>query len=443
MTQITFLGGVREVGRSCFLLNGDENVLLDCGVKFGATEEYPLLEQKQIRTLNKVILSHAHLDHTGYAPALYSKGYRGKTFLTKPTRDIIQLLYGDYLRLAKERGNAQFTQEHVLKLLKNTEILEFEDSTAEKKTGISFFESGHILGSAIVRVNTAGHRVLYTGDLNMRETRLLAGSKTGMEADTLIIESTYGAKEKRHQSSKKTVTDFIAEVKKTLEGGGKVIVPSFAIGRGQEILFTIESFMRSKALPEVPIYLDGMVTKALRIYRHNAIYLKDEIKRRILTSDDDPFKSLHYRTPKTKDRSDVTEGGPCVIIATSGMLTGGPVMTYLEKLGPDPKNAMILVGYQPEGSRGRQMLDGAKEVEVGGRQVQVNMSVMQAPFSAHSDHDELLQFAKTIRGLKKVFVVHGEGASSDELAIDISRQCSTRGNRVEAIVPELGETHAI
>src|SRR3989344_6417601 len=127
MTEITFLGGVREVGRSCFLLHGRENILLDCGVKFGTTEEFPLLEQSQIRSLGKVILSHAHLDHTGYAPALYSKGYRGKTFLTKPTRDIIQLLYGDYLRLAKERGNASSTEEHVLRLLKNTELLEFED----------------------------------------------------------------------------------------------------------------------------------------------------------------------------------------------------------------------------------------------------------------------------------------------------------------------------
>ncbi len=442
MQEISFLGGAREVGRSCFLVRTQRHkILLDCGVKFGERPEYPLLEWRDARELDKVILSHAHLDHSGYAPWLYAAGYAGKTLLTKPTRDIIQLLYGDYLRLAKEGGDpAAYGQADVLKLLRNTELLEYEDDAGEKKFGTRFFESGHILGSALVRVNAGDKKILYTGDLNLRETRLLPPAKLGVEADVLVIESTYGAREKRHQSSKTTVQNFIKAIDETLGKGGKVIIPSFAIGRGQEVLFIIESFMRSKLLPKVPIFLDGMVTKALRIYRHNAIYLRDEIKRRILTSEDDPFKSEDYRVPAKRDRSDVLESGPCVIIATSGMLSGGPVLTYLQKLGGDERNALILVGYQPEGSRGRRLLEGAREIEVGGKTVEVKLSVLQAPFSAHSDHDELLRFASSVRGLKKVFVVHGEASNSDELSHDIARAC--RKQRVEAIVPELGETHA-
>ncbi len=441
MNTISFLGGAREVGRSCFLVKTPrEKVLLDCGLKFGEKEEHPLLEKDAVRELDKVVLSHAHLDHTGYAPWLYSAGYSGKTFLTKPTRDIIQLLYGDYLRLAKEeRGGAAYSQADVIKLLKETELLEFSDFESERKTGIGFFESGHILGSALVRLETGGKRLLYTGDLNLRETKLLPPAQLGLEAEVLVIESTYGAREKRHQASKTTASNFASDIKGTLEAGGKVLIPSFAIGRGQEVLFIVESFMRSKILPKVPIYLDGMVTKALRIYRHNAIYLRDEIKRRILTSEDDPFKSSDYKVPSKRDRSDVIGSGPCIIIATSGMLSGGPVLNYLEKLGGDSKNTMILVGYQPEGSRGRKLLEGAKEVEIAGKQVEVQMKVVQAPFSAHSDHDELVRFASSVKGLQKVFVVHGEGASSDELASDIERACRKQG--VEAVVPELGDTH--
>lgn len=443
MPEISFLGGAREVGRSCFLVRTPrQKILLDCGVKFGERAEYPLLERREARELDKVILSHAHLDHTGYAPWLYSAGYSGKTFLTKPTRDIIQLLYGDYLRLAKESGEpAAYGQSDVLKLLRNTELLEYEDDEGEKKFGARFFESGHILGSALVRVNAGDKKILYTGDLNLRETRLLPPAKLGIDADVLVIESTYGSREKRHQSSKLTANNFIRDIRETLEAGGKVIVPSFAIGRGQEVLFIIESFMRSKLLPKVPVFLDGMVTKALRIYRHNAIYLRDEIKHRILTSEDDPFKSEDYRVPAKRDRSDVVDGGPCIIIATSGMLSGGPVLTYLEKLGRDERNALILVGYQPEGSRGRKLLEGAREIEVRGKAVEVQLRVLQAHFSAHSDHDELVRFAASVRGLKKVFVVHGEGKNSDELAQDIAKAC--RKQRVEAVVPELGETHTI
>lgn len=443
--KIHFLGGVREVGRSCFLLHeGQSRILLDCGVKLGEKEEHPLLGKNDVHSLSHAVLSHAHLDHSGYFPAIYGMGYKRDLYLTKPTRDLIQLLYADYLKLAGEKGTRPFSERDVSKLLASTRIVEFEDGGEFARSGIEFFQSGHILGSSLVKVNQGGRTLLYSGDVNLRETRLLDGATMGVEAHGLILESTYGSKADRHLSSKALAQNFVNLVGDSLRKGGKVLVPSFAIGRGQEVLFTLESFMRSGSLPKVPIYLDGMVKKALRIYRHNAIYLKREVQRRILTSDDDPFKSENYRVPEKKDRSDVLQGGPCVIVATSGMLTGGPAMMYLEKLAPGRENALVLVGYQGEGTLGRKLLEGADEIELKGRNVEVRMNVSQAPLSAHSDHDELVKFAKSVKGLEKVFVVHGEGSKSDELASDIEKQCN-RGRpgahegKVAAVVPELGE----
>ena len=429
--EISFLGAAKEVGRSAIMLNGRRNYLLDCGLKIsGISEEYPLIEDKDARRLDGVIISHAHLDHSGYAPALTAKGYRGKYWMTKPTRDLVQLLLSDYLGI--EKATHAYTTRDLNYFLKNIQVLEYE----RRKDEVTFFDSGHILGSAMTLVEDSGHKILYTADLNTRETRLLDGAKKGLQADTLIIESTYGSTADQHLSSKEIYASLVREVKETLDKNGKVIIPSFAIGRGQEILFTLENYLKSKMLPPTPIYLDGMVKKALRIYRHNAIYLKDEVKRRILTSDDDPFKCEYYTTPQRKDRSDVLEQEKCVIVTTSGMLNGGPVLFYLKKLAGDEKNKLILVGYQAQGTRGRQLLEGANEIEIDGEKIEIKLTVTQAKFSAHSDHKELVEFTKSIRGLQRVFVQHGEASKCEEFAQELGRKLKG----VEVIAPTLGET---
>jgi len=432
--NLTFLGAAREVGRSAILLEGNEKILFDCGIKPAKEPVYPLIENKTIKSLDHVVLSHAHLDHSGYIPGLYAHGYKGKVEITKPTRDLIQLLLADFLRLNKE--NPAYAQADVDKLLKSTAIREFDEPFKTKSATMRFRRAGHILGAAMTEIHTGGHKILYTGDIDIRESRLLDGAATDLEADALIIESTYGAKTDKHPSLKATGKGFIDSVNKTLKIGGKVIIPTFAIGRGQEILFTLESYLRSGGLEHVPIYLDGMVTRALRIYRHNAIYLKKEIQRRILTSEDDPFKSEFYFIPQRKDRSDVFEHDRAIILATSGMLNGGPVMSYLDKLGNDPNNKVLLVGYQAEGTQGRELLDGRGYVEHEGRRIDVNCDIEQAPFSGHSDHAELVSLAKSVRGLKNVYIVHGEGSKSYELSEAIQSSCKG----VQTVIPELGET---
>jgi len=433
--EISFLGAAQEVGRSCMIVEGLQNTMLDCGIKLEENEEFPLVDKEIIRKLDRVVVSHAHLDHSAYTPALYAAGYHKEVLLTKPTRDLSQLLLADYLRINK--GFSPYSEKDVDKFLKHTQIMEYNEWSENGRGPVRFQEAGHILGSAITELRDE-KKIIYSGDINTRPSRLLEGATMGLEGEVLIIESTYGSKKDKHLSSKEAGQILVKSINESLDKGGKVIVPTFAIGRGQEILFTLESHLRSGGMPKVPVYLDGMINKALRIYRHNAIYLKKEVQRRILTSDDDPFKSDYYFVPERKDKSDVFEQEKCVILATSGMLNGGPVLSYIEHLAEDKKNKIILVGYQAEGTRGRQLVDGAKELDLGrGRVVDIKMKVDQAPFSGHADHQELVNFAKSIKGLEQVFIVHGEENKPFELAEGIRNAFK---GRIEVTVPKLGET---
>ena len=431
--KIRFLGASGEVGRSCILLKSNrKKTLLDCGVKFTKDNAFPIIEDRTVKTLNSVVLSHAHMDHSGYLPYLYKAGYKGKVLMTKPTRDLTQVLLADYLRLSKNM--IPYGQKEIKAYLQNCATMEYEEEIA----GVKLHEAGHILGSAMTTVRMEKHKVLYTGDVNMRESRLLEGARTGFNADTLITESTYGGDGDMHLSGKQAGQDLVKSIQATFKKGGKVMVPTFAIGRGQEVLFTIESHMRSGTLQEAPIYVDGMINKALRIYRHNADHLKKEIQRRILTSDDDPFKSRYYRIPKKKDRSDVYEQDRAIIVTTSGMLNGGPVLGYLKELAPKKKNKIILVGYQARGTRGRELLEGADELEIDGERVPINLELDEAKFSAHSDQKELLELIKGIKGLKRVFIVHGEKDKSEEFA----RAVQAKNKHLTVEVPKLGEEYS-
>lgn len=435
--EISFLGAAREVGRSCILVKTKGySCLLDCGVKFENRKVVgPLLEKKQIQELDEVIISHAHLDHSGYAPALYAQGYKGKIICTKPTRDLMQLLLSDALHIQKDYS--PYNQKNLDEMMKNTEIVEYKAKSKSKKA--EFQDAGHILGSAITTLDVDNHKIIYTGDINLRASKLLDGADVkNLEGDTLIIESTYGCPDDIHPASKTTIATFIEHIRKTLNNGGKVIIPTFAIGRGQEILNILENHMRSGVLPKCPIYLDGMVKTATRIYRHNAIYLSDEIKKRILTSDDDPFKSPFYHIPTSKTKKDVLDTEKCIIVTTSGMLVGGPVVTYLQHLGSNKHNKMILVGFQAQGTPGRELLEGAKELKLDGQIVEINLQIEQAPFSAHSDNRELVQIAKSIKGLQRIFIVHGDPTKQDAFIKTLQKAFKKEKTKIHA--PQLGET---
>jgi len=266
----------------------------------------------------------------------------------------------------------------------------------------------------------------------MRKTRVLDPCKQGLHAETLIVESTYGARGEIVPSLNEATAKLVKSARQTLDEGGHVVIPSFAVGRAQEVLLLLDEHMRRGALPKTKIFIEGMIGKVMRIHSQNPYHANNDIKKRILMSEDDPFRSPAFHSSKSKERKDVLKE-PCIIVSTSGMLSGGPVLHYLERLGDNPKNKLIFVGYQAPGTRGRKVLDGERRIKIGKKEIELKMKIEQVRLSGHADFNELVRFVKGVKGLKKVFVVHGE---KTDLA-------DALGKRYEVIVPKLGESYGI
>ena len=431
--RITFYGGAQEVGRAAMLLEeGNRNLLLECGIKLGEKTEFPLMHDDEPSRVQAITISHAHLDHSGYLPHVYSKKARPKIYLTKPTRDLMGVLLADYHRIHRNKEERRlFTEKDVEDVMRDAKIVEYQEPF-EAGFKVTMHNAGHIMGSSMAMIEDNGKTLLFSGDICMRKTRVLDPCERNLSADTLLVESTYGGKDDVIPSYKESYQKMIAIINETLDKGGHVIIPSFAVGRAQEVLLALDDYMRSGALRPTKIYIEGMIGKALKIYRHNAIYANDDIKRRILMSEDDPFKSPNFHIPRSKTREDVLKE-PSIIVTTSGMLSGGPVLFYLEKLGPDPKNTMIFVGYQAEGTTGSKVLAGEKKIMVYDKEIELNLRVERVRLSGHADYNELVQFVRSVKGLKKVFLMHGEKTDlKDAFEKDY-----------EVIVPKLLETYEV
>ena len=438
--KLTFYGAASEVGRSCFLLEAEgKKILLDAGIKLGVENEsemYPTLPEEIMPEIDAIIVSHAHIDHTAYVPFIVKKGFCGKIYITKPSRDIMHLLLSDAIKIARLNNRSIYSEKEVKKVIELSELLEF-DEEKEIFPGIilKFLNAGHILGSAQVFLKISGKNLLYTGDVNLRETNLLEKAELPKEKiDVLITENTYGHEAgilPSHQKVSKELADII---KATIGKKGKVLIPVFAVGRGQEVMFVLENYISSGYLPELTIYVDGMINKANRIHRHNVIYLKKEISNRILVADDDPFKSKFVKVPKTRNKEEVMEAENVVILATSGMLSGGPSITYLQKLASDGKNTIVLVGYQSKGTLGRKLIDGAKEIEIEGQKLEIKAEIRHVKFSGHADFQQLREFVRAIDAAK-VFLVHGE---KFELPASLGEQ---KGK--EFIIPKMDECYEV
>ncbi|MDD5339998.1 MAG: MBL fold metallo-hydrolase [Candidatus ainarchaeum sp.] len=434
--RLTFYGGAQEVGRTCTVLEeGQKNLMLDCGIKLGEKTEYPLLHDDELRRIRNVTISHAHLDHSGYLPHVYAKGAKPRIFLTKPTRDLMGVLLPDYYRIHQgERETRKlFTSKNVDDVLKDARMHEYKEPFASD-FHITFHNAGHVMGSAMTHVAEAGG-IVFTGDICMRKTRVLDPCDRNLHARTLLMESTYGGKDDIIPSYKESYQKMIHVINQTMNKGGHVIIPSFGIGRAQEVLLALDDYMRSGALAPTKIFIDGMIDKSMKIYRHNAFYANDDIKKRILMSEDDPFKSPNFHHPRSKSREDVLKE-PSIIVTTSGMLTGGPVMFYLEKLGSNPRNTMIFVGYQAEGTPGSRVLLGEKVLQPKdprSRPIKLGLRVESVRLSGHADFNELIQFAHSVKGLKKIFLMHGE---KTDLQAALEK-------KYEVIVPRMLDTYSI
>ena len=435
------LGGFGQVGRSCMLLTTpDSKILVDCGINPGARnpmESFPRLDWANITLddLDAVVIGHAHLDHTGFLPVLCKYGYKGPIYCTEPTLPMMNLIQLDAIKVVAAQGRTPiYSDRDVKQIMKQTITIPYGTVTdISPDIKLVFANAGHILGSALCHfhIGNGDHNFVYSGDIKFGKSILFESASWNFpRVETLLIESTYGAKEDIQPTRQEVESAFINSVNNTLTDGGKVLIPIPAVGRAQEIMMVIDHYMKAGQMVESPVFMEGMISEASAIHESYPEYLARDLRQKILETDDNPFDSEYFTNVEHPDAREepLREGSPCIIIATSGMLEGGPVLEYFKNIVPDKKNKLLFVSYQVNGTLGRRVLDGAKQVSMLGRDgkvevVNINCGIERLDgFSGHSDYNQLISFVHRLRPkLRRVLVNHGERRKSENLSMSIRR----------------------
>ncbi|WP_425358091.1 MBL fold metallo-hydrolase [Thermosphaera aggregans] len=416
--KLRILGGGREVGRAAYLLEGRERVLFDYGVNFDEKDLPQLPLHVRPVDLDAVVISHAHLDHVGAAPYLFITG-KPKIYATRPTLDIARLLTIDFLKL-----NAAVIEYDMLefeKMYSSTVFVDYQESV-EQGFKLVFTNAGHILGSTMVYLETStGEKILYTGDVNNISTWTLSGADfLPVGVDTIIMESTYGGRNhpKRHLVEKR----FVETVEEVVDKGGTVLIPAFSVGRSQELMTLLTS-----ELPYVDIYIDGMVKDVSEIYLKHRKFLRDPglfMK---------TVENVNFVTKASERKKLVSK--PCVIIASAGMLKGGPSVYYFKKIAENPRNAVLLVSYQAPASNGHKLLEEGRlpELELN----EVKARVEWYDFSSHAGRDGLAEIAEKYKAsLKNVILIHGGEDDQEVLKKELAERL---GGDVKIVTPKTGD----
>ncbi len=444
--RVTALGGFREVGRSASLLTTQNSkVLIDCGIDPGSdrTPFFNAPELLPLDSLDAVVVTHAHLDHCGLVPVLLKYGYKGPIYCTAPTRDLMTLMLLDAIKVVnQEARRGLYDSAQVRELVWRTIPLRWGETTdIAPDIRLTMHNAGHILGSSICHfhLGDGDHNVAFTGDMKYERTWLFDAASTQFpRLETLVIESTYGGARNVQPSRQQATEEFCAYASKILGRGGKLVVPVFAVGRSQEMMLVLEQGMREGRLPKVPIYLDGMIFEATAIHTAYPEFLNNQLRTQIFQQGDNPFLSVVFRridSPQMRNEVlDSTE--PCVVLATSGMMSGGPVMEYFRGWAGDEKNALLFVGYQAEGTFGKRLQRGLTDVSYsdGGRTVSVRVRLEVATvegFSGHSDRNQLMNYVASLSVRpRRIIVNHGE----ESRAVDLGSSLRHRFG-VDAQVP--------
>ena len=449
--RVTMLGGGRQVGRSCILLQTQTTkVLMDCGINPAAKgkDRFPYLDisEFKISELDAIILSHAHLDHSGLIPYLFKMGYRGPIYMTAPTRDLAALLALDFIGVAYKQAAAPlFSSVDVKEMVKHTICLDYNEVTdIAPDIRITFYNAGHALGSAETHINigNGAHNLVYSADIKYLRTRLLEKANSHFpRVETMILEATYGGKNNILPSRRESEEALIKEIKVAIDRGGKVLIPELGLGRAQETMLILDEAMKTNKMPKVPIYIDGMIWDINGIHTAYPDFLNSQVRRDIF-QDKNPFVSDTFkRVGSPGERKEVIEGGPCVVLATSGMLIGGASVEYFRHFASNPDNKLCFVCYQGAGSLGKQVQDGAKHVKMNieGKEeiINVNFDVTTIDgLSAHAGRNELLNYAnQTQPRASKIILNHGEQSRCLDLASSIYKL-----HHIETNVPKNMET---
>jgi hypothetical protein len=417
----------------------ESKVLLDGGIHPGVRNPpdcFPRLDWLTIglEDIDAVVLSHSHLDHVGFLPLLYKYGYKGPLYCTEPSLYMVSLLLTDALKVSTMEGQAHMWDLKDLRTMISHIIpLPYglvTDISPDVK--LVLYNAGHILGSAAVHlhVGEGAHNIVYTGDFKFAKSLLLeAASFNFPRVETLIIESTYGSKVDIMPPREEVEMAFVNSINSALREGGKVLIPVPAVGRAQEIMLVLDFYMRNKVLAEAPIFIEGMIREATAIHMYYPEYLSRELREKIIDHDENPFITEYFTViDHPSKREEALASGPAVILATSGMLEGGPSVQYFQELAGDPRNKILFVSYQVQGTLGRRILDNSKQVtllEDGGRMriIDINCKVEKVEgFSGHSDYNQIIRYVSKLRPrLQRVIVGHGERKKVESLAESIER----------------------
>jgi len=408
--DITFLGAAGEVGRSSILLQGSDKIMLDCGLKIHSETPYPVETPAQP---DFAVISHAHLDHSGFTPALF-RHHGPRVIMTPATAAMAEIIIDDSMRLMEKRGEFPYRPANIKRMRECTTLLSYKKWHEIGSSTVTLHQAGHIPGASFVEVESGGKRVVYTGDFKGEETKTtFASEPPAANPDALITESTYADRD--HPSRKELETQMAALAEETLDNGGTVLLPAFAIGRTQELIRIVRSFNR-----DCDIWVDGMGWRVSDALSHFSAYVKDF--KRFRQDMDSCRPILHPR-----ERGKVLKR-PGVIIATAGMLQGGPALGYLLKMGPESR--AIFTGYCVEETNGHNLLNKGY-VEYDGVKIKPKAQWSYLDFSAHAGRTELFELVAKLKP-KKVFCVHGDSCQkfADDLAVE----------GYDAVAPKLGET---
>jgi KH/beta-lactamase-domain protein len=437
------LGGVKQVGRSCFIVVTPESkVMLDCGINPGemsGLDAYPRLDwfNFDLDDLDAVVISHAHIDHQGFLPALFKYGYKGPVYCTEPTLPLMTLLQMDSVKIANSNGTyLPYEARDVNEVIKHCITLPYGKPTdISPDITITLNNAGHIMGSATVHLNISGaHNILYSGDYKYAKTQLLDSAVSMYpRVETLITESTYGNSTDVMPDQQFVYRSFSESINKTLAEGGKVLIPVPAVGRAQEIMLVMAKEMKEGRLIESPIYIEGMISEASAIHMSYAHYLGSEVRKSV-SRGINPFQSEYFTVVSGYGKRDdvLNDENPAIVMATSGMLEGGPSVEYFKELAPNPKNKIMFVSYQINGTLGRRVVDGTmSEVSMMDKSGKVKVVPVRCQtqridgFSGHSDFNQILSFVARVKP-KRVLVNHGERTKSENTASAIYSRLKIR-----------------
>lgn len=443
--QISFFGACGEVTGSNFLLEAEgKKILFDCGLFQGVNsaeernyKDFPF----SAKTIDFVIICHAHLDHVGRLPKLAREGFRGKIFSTAPTKELAGLVLEDNEKLMSEeaeRNNHEplYSKDDIGRVMELFETISYRETVEIcPNVKLTLKNAGHILGSAIAQIEAEGKKLVYSSDLGNNPSQLLDPPDSFETADYIVCESTYGGR--IHEDAGKRQEKMAKIISETVAQNGVLIIPSFAIERTQELLHDIENFCAIGGCEKPTFYLDSpLAQKVTSVFGKYPEYLREGIR-----NQPDLFGLERLRITSTVEESKSINdaAAPKVIIAGSGMMNGGRILYHAMRYLTDENNALLFVGYQANGTLGRRLFDGEKEIKIFGEKIKVVAQIKSiGSYSAHADMPQLLDWIASISGCKQVFVCHGETEQANVLAAEIKDQL-----KINADIPNVGQVYTL